>query len=134
MIKRGARHGSGGWSWYSGWFNVFYPIIRGSMNDYCVPYESSVAYVTSGLKKSPRGNDVNYYPNGLSSAPVKWEYYNVVFKFKFIGGFIGVEKSKENELSPMVGYIIGEQTKVNQQVMKDIKNVVKDNKELIKPN
>ena len=135
MIKRGATYGSGSWSWYSGWFNVFYPIIQGAANKYCVPYESRVGYVKSGFKNASRNgeNDVNFYPHGLSSAPVKWINYSVEFKLKFIGGFIGVQRSKENELSPMVGYIIGEQTKENIQVMQDVKNVLKNNKEVIKP-
>ena len=126
MIKRGATFGSGSWSWYSGWINVFFPIIRGKMNQYCVPYGISCDYVRKGLKKSGSGNDAQHYPKGLSSAPVEWQYHNVAFKLKFIGGFIGVQKNKENELSPMVGYIIGEKTTENEQVVKDVEKMMKD--------
>jgi len=28
MIKRGATHGSGARSWFSGWFNIFFPYIE----------------------------------------------------------------------------------------------------------
>ena len=112
-------HGSGGWSWYSGWINVFFPIIHDKKNEYCVPYQSSCDYIQSGFKNAGRGNDVNDYPNGLSLAPVKWQYYNLQFKFKFIGGFLGVGKDKQNgdQLSPTVGWIIGEQTRENQQTV-----------------
>ena len=133
MIKRGARYGSGGWSWYSGWINIFYPIVDSKKNEYCVPYDSTCDYVTSGVKKAGRGKDTNAYPTGLSSAPVLWKYYDLEFKLKFIGGFIGVKQDTKNgnELSPMVGWVIGEQTKENAQTVTDMNQKFQNNKQLI---
>ena len=133
MIKRGARYGSGGWEWYSGWINVFFPLVQGRMNQFCVPYESSCDYIQSGLNNAGRGKDINDYPNGLSSAPVIWEYYTLEFKLKFIGGFLGVTKDAENnsELSAMTGWVIGEQTKENEQTVKDMNAMFKNKKDLI---
>ena len=123
MIKRGARHGSGGWSWYSGWINIFFPYIKGNHNEFCVPYCSSSDYISMGIKDAGKGNDINNYPYGLASAPVKWEYCGCEFKLKFISGFIGTTQDKySKELSPVVGWVIGEQSKENIQAMKDVQS------------
>merc|ERR1719474_1979630 len=53
MIKRGARYGSGGFSWFSGWINILFPFMSGdggnARNQYCVPYSEGRAYVAQGL-------------------------------------------------------------------------------------
>ena len=61
------------------------------------------------------------------------QYYDFQFKLKFISGFIGVKQDEKNgfELSPMVGWVIGEQTKENLQTMKDVQSMLKDKKDLI---
>ena len=137
MIKRGAHLNSGGYDWYTGWINVFFPIIKGNKNEYCVPYSNSVDYVmigkftdinTSWFKPGISGNDVNYYPNGLGSAPVIWDYYGLIFKLKFIAGFFGIEQNKDTyELVPKVGWLIGESKKENEQTMKDLERLIDNN-------
>ena len=148
MIKRGAKQGSGGWEWYSGWINVFFPIIEEKENEFCQAYESSCDYIQSGLKKAGDGNDINKYPHGLSSAPVKWKYGDVTFKLQFISGFLGVKPEYQNEnenknknknkneevtLTPMIGWIIGEKSKENEQTIKDMQATVNNMKNTIEP-
>ena len=113
MIKRGASYGSGSRSWYSGWINAFFPFVDGGkQNKFCVPYLGSNDYIQNGLKQAGAGNDVNKYPYGLASAPVKWKYYELECSLKFIAGFMGVSQDPQTqELSAMVGWVVGEQTK-----------------------
>merc|ERR1712205_164647 len=55
MIKRGGRCLSGGFSGYTGWFNVFFPLISKQFNRFCAPYSASADYALAGLRESWTG-------------------------------------------------------------------------------
>ena len=111
MIKRGAEYGSGGYSWFSGWFNILFPFIRNKPNRFCVPYTMDKGYVEQGLNEyggSPE-NDQSNYPMGIASAPVKWDLDGTEIKLKFLAGFVGYKQDpKTLELCPNVGWCIAE--------------------------
>jgi len=110
MIKRGATGGSGGYPWYSGWFNILFPFLTKEKNKYCVPYDESASYVQQGLTKEGRGRDQNKfskYPIGLASAPVKWIRFGKEIELKFLAGFMGFcQDSKTLEICPNVGWCV----------------------------
>ena len=86
MIKRGSRGGSGGYSWFSGWFNILFPFIQSRANRFCVPYSMEQAYVEQGLNPRRRNNgenDQSDYPMGIASAPVKWDLNGKEIKLRF---------------------------------------------------
>lgn len=111
MIKKGAIYGSGAYSYYSGWVNVFFPLINQHFNPYCKPYKDNEEYVMSGLEQASHGMECGLYPNGLATAPVTWKYYDNSFDLKFISGFFGTKQNKNNkEVSPLIGWVIAEKT------------------------
>ena len=87
----------------NGWFNIFFPFIREYPNRYCVPYDPTNDYVKEGLVWDarysdehpesydhlggmPGGPDINYFPNGLSEAPVVWSYLGTKIDLMFRSG------------------------------------------------
>ena len=112
MIKRGARGGSGGYSWFSGWFNILFPFIQSRANRFCVPYSMDHAYVEQGLNATRQKNgeiDQSDYPLGIASAPVIWDRVGKEIKLKFIAGFMGYKQDpKTQEICPNVGWCIAE--------------------------
>ena len=128
MIKRGATGGSGGYSWYSGWFNILFPFLTDKKNPMCVPYSDKHSYVQSGFVKRGIGygeNKQTDYPIGLSSAPVTWNKMGQMIEMKFLAGFVGFtsteierkqdEKDKETiktyELCPNVAWCVATEKK-----------------------
>merc|ERR1712062_880374 len=103
MIKRGAVGGSGGYSFFSGWFNILFPFMGSTVkNNYCVPYS-----VEQHNRRGARGGDVNQYPSGLSKAPVIWNYLGKELELQFIAGFIGYQQDpKTLEICPNLGWCI----------------------------
>merc|ERR1719474_1992933 len=111
MIKRGARYGSGGFSWFSGWINILFPFMsRNDRNEYCVPYSEKRAYVAQGLRLQgsngkETGGNVNEYPSGLAQAPVAWKYQGQEIEMKFIAGFVGYQQDpKSLEICPNLSW------------------------------
>ena len=95
MIKRGGRGGSGGMSWFNGWINIFFPYLKENEdNEFAyVPYEEAVFSLpenrTIGEDEDElEGKNVNSYPEGLSSAPVKWLYFSKKIPLEFRSGFV----------------------------------------------
>ena len=95
MIKRGATHGSGGFSWYNGWLNIFFPIIKDRYNEFCDPYSSDSEWVKlkgeqnseplwMGAKPVIHGSKCSHFPNGLSKVPVKWIHLDQEIPLQFI--------------------------------------------------
>eukprot|EP01083_Nonionella_stella_P004853 14184_1 len=135
MVRRGALGGSGGIYgmtdlkrrhkvFYSGWFNIFFPLIcpqnwRGKdvemqQNRYCVAYDDDAKYVQCGLDGGVYGPHIEGYPRGVSSAPVKYIDLSsaepVEYPMKFIAGFLGCDQCEKTlEITPKVGWLIGEQ-------------------------
>ena len=113
MIKRGATGGSGGYSWYSGWFNILFPFLTDDINEMCVPYSIKSKYVEQGFESMGRGwgeNKQTDYPIGLSSAPVTWNRLGKQIKLKFLAGFIGYhQNTKTGELCPNIGWCIAQE-------------------------
>jgi len=113
---------------YSGWFNVFFPLINGSgmsyhreadladaatfdENEACEPYAESAEYVQCGLDGGAYGPKMELLPSGISAAPV--QYIDVAtqkqYDMKFIAGFIGCEQNAETlEVAPKIGWLIAE--------------------------
>ena len=107
MIKRGAWHGSGAWSWYSGWFNILFPFIKQRPNKFCEPYSMEQSYVAQGLEASGRGNDRKYYPTGLASAPVEWDNNGTKIDMKFFAGFVGYTQDQNTlEICPNISWCV----------------------------
>ena len=94
---------------------------RNKFNEFCEPYRGSSDYIINGLKRAGRGNNVLHYSNGLASAPVIYVPRmapDIEFKFKLISGFMGVlQDTKTNELYPMVGWLLCEQTAQNEEAL-----------------
>lgn len=108
FFKRGATKGSGAFSYISGWVNVFFPIaIRGGLNYHCKPFSDQELYIAEIQQKDCKGTglDVNYFPSGVSSAPVEWVRLDlgttqqVEFKSGFITGTF-----KEGHIRPEVAW------------------------------
>jgi len=94
MIKRGARGGSGARTWFSGWFNIFFPYINKRWNHYCEPYSTDQDYTKEG-RLMANGPDVSDFPKGLAEAPVIWDYHGTDIDLEFKSGFIGATQDKE---------------------------------------
>ena len=115
MIRRGGKHGSGGFSFFNGWINIFFPYLKeNEENEYAyVRYEESLFSIPAPVKKEKedeeeeddddddddyhdynmydqpmRGQDCNTYPEGLSSVPVTWLYYDETIPLEFRSGFV----------------------------------------------
>ena len=122
MIKRGAYTGSGGFDYFSGWFNILFPFMGTTKrNHYCVPYSTDKAYVQQGLDalrtsdswEMEAGGAVNKYPSGLSQAPVTWNYHGIELDMKFVAGFIGFQQnSKTLEIVPNLGWLIAHRMRI----------------------
>ena len=108
MIKRGSRGGSGGYAWFSGWFNILFPFINDKPNEFCVSYSMDEEYVKCGFDKArDGGNDRNDYPLGLSVAPATWDRFGKLLHLKFIAGFVGYTQDENTlEICPNVGWCI----------------------------
>ena len=104
MIKPGGTGGgSGSYSWYTGWFNILFPLIKKRWNKHCVPYSMGKDYVKQGLNGYGRG----YGPNGLSSAPVEWDLLGKKIDMKFFAGFVGyTQDAKTLELCPNTAWCV----------------------------
>jgi len=127
MCKRGGTIGSGARTWFNGWFNVFFPYLRGSPNPHCVPYSPSAGYVLEGLQWDARygmfegkppgvaGPDCEDFPSGMSAVPVKWEYYSTAIPLSFNAGFAGaVQDPVSLQIRPQIAWYI-----TNLQVMRE---------------
>mmetsp|Transcript_30352 Transcript_30352/g.49409 ORF Transcript_30352/g.49409 Transcript_30352/m.49409 type:complete len:421 (-) Transcript_30352:358-1620(-) len=103
MIKTGATYGSGGYSWYSGWFNVFFPLVEKKWNGFCVPYSMKQDYISS----TGRGKDQSAYTSGIAAAPVKWDRLGTMIDMKFLAGFVGfTQDPKSLEICPNIAWIV----------------------------
>ncbi len=109
MIKRGATFGSGAHSYFCGWFNVLFPYLEDEFNRYCTPYSMEQEYVMASdlFGYSSTGYNVDGYPTGLASAPVKWNRLGQMIDLRFIAGFIGFKQhTKTLEICPNIGWCI----------------------------
>lgn len=140
MCKRGGREGSGGYSWYTGWVNVFLPFIKGSnprngfqFNRYCVPYSPDAGYVQEGLKEvfydlfsdeptwdrpppdhTIGGPDVNFLPSAVCEAPVQWQYFHETFPLVFQAGIVGFQQTPSGALRAVVGWSVVDEAPASQ--------------------
>ena len=114
MCKLGGKRGSGGCTWFNGWFNIFFPYIKRSPNRFCEPYSRERTYVL------PVGNDVaahtervspgpgcKSFGSGMSQAPVTWGYLGKEIPLEFNAGFTGAVQDPETlEITPQIGWFI----------------------------
>eukprot|EP01052_Picozoa_sp_SAG31_P036156 SAG31_NODE_4471_length_3205_cov_2.753059_2_plen_343_part_00 len=134
MCKRGGTSGSGARTWFNGWFNILFPYIDRRPNRYCVPYSPDAGYVREGLvydkreddmfgakldfsarskngpdgdEKWSRGPDCEDFGNGMSCAPVEWDYLGRSVPLDFNAGFVGATQDPNTlEIRPAVGWFI----------------------------
>jgi hypothetical protein len=117
MCKRGGSSGSGAYTWFNGWVNIFFPYINKRWNPFCKPYSADAGYVREGLvwnktygfrvPEDVRGPDCEDFGTGMSSAPVLWDYFGTEHKLDFNAGFIGaVQDPTTLQVRPQVGWFI----------------------------
>jgi len=117
MCKRGGTSGSGAYTFFNGWINIFFPYINRRLNGFCVPHSAEAGYVKEGLvwnqryamcaPKGVAGPDCEDFGSGMSSAPVTWEYLDCEYKLDFNAGFIGaVQDPVTLQIRPQVGWFI----------------------------
>jgi len=128
FFKRGAHRGSGGYSFITGWVNVFFPIrVSGDFNQFCEPFDQSEFYQSKvrrqdgqdlhepKKKKSSilqmdedNGQDVAKFPVGISRAPVLWKMLDTGenINLEFSSGFVCGTFS-EGHLRPEVAWWVG---------------------------
>jgi len=131
MLKRGGIRGSGGFTGYSGWFNVFFPMIGKSFNRFCLPYCDSADYARAGLRESwskPRHErnaadstagpkrdfrvvDSVHYPDGIEKIPMTWNYYELEFPMEFVSGFVGYTQDPDTRaIMPVLSWYLLDKT------------------------
>jgi len=117
MCKRGGTSGSGARTWFNGWFNILFPYIDRRPNFYCVPYSPDAGYVQEGLVYDKRygmgggrgvaGPDCEDFGNGMSCAPVEWDYNGRSIPLDFNAGFVGATQDPDTlQIRPAVGWFI----------------------------
>lgn len=109
MCKRGGRGGSGGVTWLNGWFNIFFPFLKDKKksNPFCQAYHPTQSYVTPGKEDCDSGIDELDLPNGISSAPVEWNYLGEKNPLTFKSGFLCAKQDPITKtISPHVGWYI----------------------------
>ena len=117
MIKRGAIMRSGGYSFYSGWFNIFFPYLDKKWNEFCIPYAMNQKYVSQGFELSRmtfigEGGNIQHYPSGVAQAPVIWDYNGKLLNMKFLAGFVGyTQDEKTMEICPNLAWCIAHDKK-----------------------
>merc|ERR1712083_711632 len=111
--------------WFNGWINILFPYIREKWNVYLEPYSSDNGYVKEGREEKyygvppdgvpgtefcrtrVPGPDIEDFPNGLSAAPVEWDYLGDTIQLKFKAGFVGAEQEKATGIvKPLVGWFV----------------------------
>lgn len=131
MLKDGGRSGSGGFTGYTGWFNVFFPKIGKSFNRFCVPYSDSADYARAGLRGSwepalrlfgstekrtgPNRDfviqDAGDYPDGTDKVPMTWSYYDLKFPMEFVSGFVGYTQDPDTRaIMPVLSWYLLDKT------------------------
>ena len=93
--------GSGG-PYVTGWINTLFPYLKRKNQNYHLDYNKRLGSMCGG----PNPDD---FPVGLSSVPFEWEYYDQVFKMRFVGGIIGVSQADDLTLRPEAGWAIKEE-------------------------
>lgn len=102
FFKIGAKNGSGGYTYISGWVNTFFPIT----NEKRRPQNQ---YAHSNFRKFNGGGcDVQNFPTGSSSAPVIWMRLGQRIPLRFAGGFVGGKLVHGNCIRPEIGWWLGE--------------------------
>ena len=112
MCRKGGIAGSGGYTYLSGWLNVFFPYLNGGSksNRYCVPYKAEKAYKLDehSVEEDPDlGPQWTSLPSGLSKAPVTWSYYGQEIPLEFLSGFVGMTFN-DGVAKPVVGWSVVE--------------------------
>ena len=101
MIKYHGPKGSGGYSYVSGWINVFLPIVNEKANPMCfIP--------SHGQGPNPPGPSfaVGNIPNGLCTTPIVWKYLGQKIDLELAAGFVGAAETDEDALMPEIGWVL----------------------------
>jgi hypothetical protein len=123
FFKIGATHGSGSFTYVSGWINCFYPLMqlwkKIGFNPYCQPFtdqklyrknakKESILSVFSGRSKEEvDGPDAQTYSSGFSKVPVKWNYFGQERRLYAYSGF-AFGRYDDNAIHPEVAWWITE--------------------------
>lgn len=92
MVKEGGEYGSGGYTWYNGWYNILMPLYgTKNRNKFCKPYSAEQDYATENPNKGGQavGPDVNLLHKGLAIADVLWDYNGIEINLEYKAGFVG---------------------------------------------
>ena len=101
MIKYHGPKGSGGYSYVSGWINVFLPIVNETENPMCFS-------PSHGQGPNPPGRSfaVGNIPNGLCTTPIVWKYLAQRINLELAAGFVGAAETDEDALMPEIGWVL----------------------------
>jgi hypothetical protein len=77
MVKKGGKGGSGGYTWFNGWFNILVPYQGDtSVNHFCTAYSEKQDYATKDPNSgnTEPGVKATDLPLGLAKVPVDWNF------------------------------------------------------------
>merc|ERR1712217_432760 len=98
--------------------NILFPYVDRRPNRYCQPYRSNAGYVLEGLawdkrygmRREPEGcggPDCLDFGNGMSTAPVEWNFNGAMVYLDFQAGFVGAVQDLETlQIRPQIAWFI----------------------------
>jgi hypothetical protein len=103
----------------TGWITSFFPYLKDHRSGRAThPVEKllvgeKVAHGPSAGQQRQRwfvhGPTMECFPGGLSKAPFRWNYLDLVFDMEFLGGFVGVSQEKATlAVKPEIGWAVRE--------------------------
>lgn len=106
--KKGGRKMSGGYTFFNGWINVFFPYTReNTINEYCCPFDFTNSTKTDTNKQ--QGMRFEYFTDGISKAPVVWKYHKNEIPLNFLSGFFGC-KLIDDVVQPQLAWVVTKNT------------------------
>ncbi|CAK9253046.1 unnamed protein product [Sphagnum jensenii] len=107
MVKFNSVGGSGGGTYYSGWFSIFFPQPDLKL---CLPWPEFVKFQESSKDRHPGyyGLMDSAFARRVSDVPFIWKYYDTTFSMFFKSGFVGMSLSEDGFLQLQQGWMVGE--------------------------
>jgi hypothetical protein len=100
--------GMSGGPYISGHICSFFPYINGNFNRVGESYLGSSSGFIRSEKVGANSKSLlttDKFPNGLSSVPFIWKYYEEIYPMSFISGFIGMETTNDS-VKPNIGWSV----------------------------
>lgn len=99
--------GSGG-PYITGAINTLFPYLKQQdWNSKVVTYElnTCMSRWKKGVGSMMGGPNLNHFPDGLSSVPFKWIYFEQTFDMAFLGGLVGAAQDPDSlAIKPVIGW------------------------------